>query len=82
MKFQLSRRPVCTVFDLDPGQAFLHNGEIYLAIPMCTLAGGKMINAVKLTSGSIFCFDAGMQVELITGTFIEDDISADPAEGL
>lgn len=75
MEVKLSGRPLTNPFNLSPGQTFLHNGKLFLAIPYARLEGGKTINAVSLATGALFSLDESIEVELVSGTFVEGDLS-------
>lgn len=74
MKIQLTGRPRIDVFELEPGQAFLHDGKVYLATPMGQLANGSRFNSVGLSTGTLMNFPAGVEVDLVEGQFIEDEL--------
>lgn len=74
MKIQLTGRPRCDSFELEPGQAFLHDGKVFLTTPMGQLANGSRFNAVSLSTGTLVNFPAGIEVEVISGTFVEDEL--------
>jgi hypothetical protein len=75
MKTQLTGRPRISAFDLEPGQAFLSNARVYLAIVPSTTTQGKPFNAVSLEGGSLFHFGPEIEVELVHGSFVEDDLT-------
>lgn len=77
MKIQLAGRPSVAAFDLDPGQVFIHESRVYVAVAPGRLADGKPFNAVSLATGTLFHFAADLTVELLQGTFVEDDLSSE-----
>lgn len=76
MKTQLTTRPTCQMYDLEPGQCFLHNGKLFLATPYLKNEAGKTINAVSLATGTFFSFEEDTIVERVVGTFVEDGLEA------
>lgn len=76
MKTKLTTRPTCQMYDLEPGQCFLHNSKLFLATPYLKNEAGKTINAVSLATGAFFSFEEDTIVEKVVGTFVEDDLES------
>ena len=82
MKLQLSSRPKSQIFDLSAGQVFLHRGEAYVMTPLAHLRDGEVVNSVKLSTGTLYNFGSEIEVELLSGTFVEDELTSNLAEDL
>ena len=74
MKVRLAKRPSCPVIELEPGQSFIHQAVVYLAIAPGTLESGKRFNAVGLNGGTLYHFPGELEVELLHATLVEEDI--------
>ena len=74
MKVRLAKRPTVAVIELEPGQAFIHQGTVYLASAPGSLESGKRFNAVSLNGGTLYHFPGELEVEVLNATLVEDDI--------
>jgi len=80
MKVKFAHRRAVNLFDLEAGELFVHSREVYLATPFAKLADGRVINAVKLATGTLFSFPDSTEVERFAGTLVEDDLAAAEVE--